>query len=73
MTNRPSPIPLAWAIWLVILLVELATPPDVVLGILYVIPLLLGASQRSARQAWRFLLICCGSTSPTAIERKAEA
>jgi len=62
MTNRPSPIPLAWAIWLVILLVELATPPDVVLGILYVIPLLLGASQRSARQAWRFLLICCGST-----------
>lgn len=62
MTNRPSPIPLAWAIWLAILLVELATPPEVVLGILYVVPLLLGASQRTERQAWRFLLICCSAT-----------
>ncbi len=51
-----------WAIWLLILLLELATPPAVVLGILYVVPLLLGASQRSPAQAWRFLLICCGST-----------
>ena len=32
------------------------------LRILYVVPLLLGASQRTAAQAWRFLLICCGST-----------
>jgi two-component system NarL family sensor kinase len=51
-----------WAIWLLILLLELATPPAVVLGILYIVPLLLGASQRSPAQAWRFLLICCGST-----------
>ena len=33
-----------WAIWLLILLLELATPPAVVLGILYVVPLLLGAA-----------------------------
>lgn len=56
------PIALVWAIWLLILLLELATPPAVVLGILYVVPLLLGASQRSSVQAWRFLLICCSST-----------
>jgi two-component system NarL family sensor kinase len=55
-------IVLVWAIWLLILLLELATPPAVVLGILYIVPLLLGASQRSPTQAWRFLLICCGST-----------
>jgi hypothetical protein len=35
---------LVWAIWLLILLLELATPPAVVLGILYVVPLLLGAA-----------------------------
>jgi len=58
----PLPISLVWAIWLAILLVELATPPDVVLGILYGVPLLLGASQRTGRQAWRFLLICCAVT-----------
>jgi two-component system NarL family sensor kinase len=40
-----------WAIWLLILLLELATPPAVVLGILYVVPLLLGASQRTPTQA----------------------
>jgi two-component system NarL family sensor kinase len=57
-----TPIGLVWAIWLLILLLELATPPAVVLSILYVVPLLLGASQRSSGQAWRFLLICCGST-----------
>jgi hypothetical protein len=51
-----------WAIWLLILLLELATPPAVVLGILDVVPLLLGASQRTPTQAWRFLLICCTST-----------
>lgn len=57
-----APIGLVWGIWFVILLVELATPPDVVLGILYVAPLLLGASQRTSRQSWRFLLICCTFT-----------
>lgn len=57
-----TPIVLVWAIWLLILLLELATPPAVVLGILYVVPLLLGASQRTPAQAWRFLLICCSST-----------
>jgi two-component system NarL family sensor kinase len=56
------PIALVWAIWLLILLLELATPPAVVLGILHVVPLLLGSSQRSSAQAWRFLLICCSST-----------
>jgi two-component system NarL family sensor kinase len=55
------PIGLVWATWLLILLLELATPPAVVLGILYVVPLLLGASQRTPAQAWRFLLICCAS------------
>ena len=45
-----------------ILVLELATPPDVVLGILYIVPLFLGASQRSPAQAWRFLLICCVTT-----------
>ena len=58
----PLPISLVWAIWLAILVVELATPPDVVLGILYGVPLLLGASQRTGRQAWQFLLICCAVT-----------
>ena len=56
------PIVLVWAIWLLILLLELATPPAVVLGILYVVPLLLGASQRTSSQAWRFLLISCLAT-----------
>lgn len=56
------PIALVWAIWLLILLLELATPPAVVLGILYIVPLLLGASQRSCAQACRFLLVCCSST-----------
>jgi len=56
------PTAIVWLIWLVILLMELATPPTVVFGILYVVPLLLGASQRTTRQAWRFLLICCAST-----------
>jgi len=62
MTRTALPIGLVWVIWFVILLVELATPPSVVLGILYIVPLLLGASQRSSGQAWRFLLICCSST-----------
>jgi len=57
-----TPIVLVWAIWLMILVLELATPPDVVLGILYIVPLFLGASQRSPAQAWRFLLICCVTT-----------
>jgi two-component system NarL family sensor kinase len=59
--SRP-PIGLLWVIWLMILLLELATPPGVVLGILYVVPLLLGASQRTPAQAWRFLLVCCITT-----------
>jgi len=62
MTFGALPIGLVWAIWLLILLLELATPPGVVVGILFVVPLLLGASQRNPRQAWRFLLICCGAT-----------
>jgi len=48
--------------WFLILLLELATPPGVVLGILYVVPLLLGASQRSPAQARRFLILCCAAT-----------
>ena len=58
---RPSSA-LVWAIWLLILLLELATQPEYVLGSLYEVPLLLGASQRTPTQAWRFLLICCTST-----------
>jgi two-component system NarL family sensor kinase len=60
--GTPPPIALVWAVWLLILLLELATPPGIVLGILYVVPLLLGASQRSTNQAWRFLLITCLAT-----------
>jgi two-component system NarL family sensor kinase len=56
------PIGLVWASWLVILLLELATPTGVVLGILYVIPVVIGAAQRSSREAWRFLLVCCAAT-----------
>lgn len=62
MTLARASSALVWAIWLLILLLELATPPAVVLGILYVVPLLLVASQRTPTQAWRFLLICCTST-----------
>jgi len=62
MTRTALPIGLVWGIWFVILLVELATPPDVVLGILYLAPLLLGAAQRTNLQSWRFLLICCTFT-----------
>jgi two-component system NarL family sensor kinase len=57
---RPSSA-LVWAIWLLILLLELATPPEIVLGIVYVVPLMLGASQRTPVQAWRFLLVCCSA------------
>ena len=56
------PIGLVWVIWLLILLLKLATPPAVVIGILYVVPLLLGASQRSPAQTWSFLLISCLAT-----------
>ena len=62
MSRSGLPIGLVWASWLVILLLELATPTGVVLGILYVIPLVIGAAQRSSREAWRFLLICCAAT-----------
>jgi two-component system NarL family sensor kinase len=60
--SAAPPIALVWAIWLLILLLELATPPSVVLGILYVVPLLLGASQRTPSQAWRFLILSCAAT-----------
>ena len=49
-----TPIPLGWAIWLLILVLELATPPDVVLGILYIVPLFLGASQRTPSRPGSF-------------------
>jgi len=62
MSRSGLPIGLVWASWLVILLLELATPTGVVLGILYVIPLVIGAAQRSSRQAWRFLIVCCAAT-----------
>ena len=62
MNRSGLPIGLVWASWLVILLLELATPTGVVLGILYVIPLVIGAAQRSSRQAWRFLIVCCAAT-----------
>ncbi len=62
MSRSGLPIGLVWASWLVILLLELATPTGVVLGILYVIPLVIGADQRSSRQAWRFLIVCCAAT-----------
>jgi len=60
--GTPPPIAVVWGIWLLILLLELATPPSVVLGTLYVVPLLLGASQRTTNQAWRFLAISCAAT-----------
>jgi two-component system NarL family sensor kinase len=62
MTLSSPPISLVWTIWLVVLLLELATPPGVVVGILFVVPLFLGAAQRTPRQAWRFFAVCCGST-----------
>jgi two-component system NarL family sensor kinase len=62
MSRSGLPIGLVWASWLVILLLELATPTAVVLGILYVVPLVIGAAQRSSRQAWRFLIVCCAAT-----------
>ena len=62
MTRPGLPIGLVWATWLGIPLLELATPTGVVLGILYVIPLVIGAAQRSSQQAWRFLIVCCVAT-----------
>jgi two-component system NarL family sensor kinase len=62
MTLSSPPISLVWTVWLVVLLLELATPPGVVVGILFVVPLFLGAAQRTSRQAWRFFAICCAST-----------
>jgi two-component system NarL family sensor kinase len=62
MTLSSPPISLVWTVWLVVLLLELATPPGVVVGILFVVPLFLGAAQRTTRQAWRFFAICCAST-----------
>lgn len=59
MKNARASSAVVWAFWLLILLLELATPPEIVLGILYEVPLLLGASKRTTAQAWRFLMICC--------------
>jgi len=56
------PISLVWTLWLLVLLLELATPPGVVVGILFVVPLFLGAAQRTTYQAWRFFVVCCAST-----------
>jgi two-component system NarL family sensor kinase len=61
MTRSGLSIGLVWASWLVILLLELATPTHVVIGILYVIPLVIGAAQRTSQQAWRFLSLCCAA------------
>ena len=62
MTLSSPPISMVWTVWLIVLLLELATPPGVVVGILFVVPLFLGAAQRTTRQAWRFFAICCAST-----------
>jgi len=62
MTLSSPPISLVWTVWSVVLLLELATPPGGVVGILFVVPLFLGAAQRTTRQAWRFFAICCAST-----------
>ncbi|AFY30256.1 sensor histidine kinase [Cyanobium gracile] len=51
-----------WALTGLILLVELATPPHIVFGYLYVIPLVIGAPQRGRRDALTFLALCCGLT-----------
>lgn len=62
MRDAELSIGISWITWLLILLLELATPAAVVLGTLYGVPLVLGASQRTPDQAWRFLLLCCAST-----------
>ncbi len=51
-----------WALTGLILLVELATPPHIVFGYLYVIPLVIGASHRSRSQALGYLGLCCALT-----------
>lgn len=51
-----------WALTGLILLLELATPPHIVFGYLYVIPLLIGAPHRDRRDALAFLALCCGLT-----------
>jgi two-component system NarL family sensor kinase len=53
---------LLWALTALIVLLELATPPRVVFGYLYVIPLVLGAPHRNRAQALGFLALCCGLT-----------
>jgi two-component system, NarL family, sensor kinase len=56
-----SPGPL-WALTILILLLELASPPRVVFGYLYVIPLVIGAPYRNRPQALGFLTLCCALT-----------
>jgi two-component system NarL family sensor kinase len=57
--RSPGPV---WALTGLIAVLEFATPPRVVFGYLYVIPLLLGAPQRSRREALGFLALCSGLT-----------
>lgn len=51
-----------WALTGLILLLELATPAQIVIGYLYVIPLVIGAPQRDRRDALGYLALCCGLT-----------
>ena len=51
-----SPGPL-WALTILILLLELASPPRVVFGYLYVIPLVIEAPYRNQPQALGFLTL----------------
>ncbi len=53
---------LLWALTVLIALVEVATPPRLVFGYLYVIPLVLGAPGRNRGQAIGFLLFSCALT-----------
>jgi two-component system, NarL family, sensor kinase len=57
--RSPGPV---WVLTVLIAVLEFATPPRVVFGYLYVIPLLLGAPQRGRREALGFLALCCGLT-----------
>ncbi|MCP9838181.1 HAMP domain-containing histidine kinase [Cyanobium sp. N.Huapi 1H5] len=59
LARSPGP---PWALTGLILLLELATPPHIVFGYLYVIPLVIGAPHRGRRDALGYLALCCGLT-----------
>jgi two-component system NarL family sensor kinase len=59
LARSPGP---PWALTGLILLLELTTPPRIVFGFLYVIPLVIGAPHRDRREALAFLALCCGLT-----------